>query len=57
MEAGCKHSAPLREWAESSLTGEVPRHPAPTGVALLSRGTPNTKCLSSELGEHQGLPS
>lgn len=51
MEAGCKQPAPLRKWAESSSTGEVPHCLAPTRVALQCWGTPSTKRLGPELGE------
>lgn len=56
MEAGCEGLARLREWAESSSTGEVPHRLGPTEVAVQGWGTPNTKHLSSEPREYHHVP-
>lgn len=39
MDASCKHLASLKEWVQSSSTGEEPHCAAPIGVALQGWGT------------------
>lgn len=52
MEAVCGPPAPSTEWAESSSSGDVSHSPASIGMVLQGWGTPSTKCLGSEPGEH-----